>query len=513
MLLPSHQVKSPPEVNMPSELDSARRVSPLAMDAQQFRELGTQLVERIAGFLDSLPQRPVTRAESPATVRQALRADRTLPQHGADAATLLAQAADLLIEHSLFNGHPRFWGYITSSAAPIGALGELLASAVNANVGAWPLSPMASEIEAQTIRWIAEMLGYPADCGGLFISGGNMANIVCFLAARQAKAGWDVRTQGMTGNRLRVYCSRETHTWIHKAADIAGLGTDAIRWIAADSELRIDLTDLRRQIRNDLDAGDKPILVVGTAGSVSTGAVDPLPELAALCREFHLWFHIDGAYGALAAVLPDASPAFAGLREADSVAVDPHKWLYAPLEAGCVLVRNSETLRNAFSYHPPYYHFGIEATNYFDLGPENSRSLRALKVWLSFQQVGREGYVQMISDDIRLARELYLRLRDHTEIEALTHSLSITTFRFVPADLDPRSQRVHEYLNQLNLELLNRLQSSGVFYLSNAVIEDKYALRACIVNFRTTRADIEALPPFVVASGRELDRTLRPVGL
>ena len=219
---------------------------------------------------------------------------------------------------------------------------------------------------------------------------------------------------------------------------------------------------------------------------------------------------MDGAYGGLAAVLPDAPAQLAGLGEADSIAVDPHKWLYAPLEAGCALVRNAEALRSAFAYHPPYYHFGIEATNYFDLGPENSRSLRALKVWLAFQQVGREGYVQMISDDIRLARELYRRIADYADIEALTQSLSITTFRFVPTDLKPPSETVDEYLNKLNLELLTRLQSSGRFYLSNAVIEGKYALRACIVNFRTSVADIEALLPFVVDLGRDVDRTLRP---
>jgi aromatic-L-amino-acid/L-tryptophan decarboxylase len=495
---------------MPSEEDAGRRVSPLAMDAQQFRELGSQLIERIACFLDSLPERPVTRAESPASVREALAADRPLPLHGANAAMLLSHSADLLMEHSLFNGHPRFWGYVTSSGAPIGVLGELLASTINANVGAWLLSPMASEMEAQTIRWVAEMLGYPVDCGGLFVSGGNMANLVCFLAARQAKAGWDVRTEGMGGKRLRVYCSKETHTWIQKAADIAGLGTAAIRWIATDRKMQIDLSKLREQIRKDLEAGDKPVMIAGTAGSVSTGAVDPLPELADLCHEFDLWFHVDGAYGGFAAVTPDAPAAFAGLREADSVAVDPHKWLYAPLEAGCALVRDAEALRNAFAYHPPYYHFGIEATNYFDLGPENSRSLRALKVWLALQQVGREGYVQMISDDIRLARELFRRIAEYPEIEALTQSLSITTFRFAPTDLEHRSEPAHEYLNKLNLELLTRLQYSGAFYLSNAVIEGKYALRACIVNFRTSMADIEALLPFVVDLGRDLDRTLRP---
>ena len=485
------------------------RAAPLAMSSKEFRELAAQLIDRIADFLDSLPQRPVTRAESPAVVRQALAAHRTLPERGADPAQLLHHAADLLFDHSLFNGHPRFWGYITSSAAPIGALGELLAAAVNPNVGAWLLSPMASEIEGQTIRWIAEMLSYPVDCGGLFVSGGNMANLVCFLAARQAKAAWDVRTKGMDGTRMRVYCSKETHTWIQKAADIAGMGTDAIRWIPADDEMRVNLTALKEQILKDSEAGDRPALVVGNAGSVSTGAIDPLPEMAALCREFGLWFHVDGAYGGLAAVLPDAPDAFAGLREADSVAVDPHKWLYAPLEAGCALVRDPEKLRAAFAYHPVYYLFGAEATNYFDLGPQNSRGFRALKVWLALQQVGREGYERMISDDIHLARALFERISQYAELDALTQSLSITTFRFVPTDLNSGDEKAANYLDKLNLELLTRLQSSGEAYLSNAVVHGKFALRACIVNFRTSLADIEALLPIVVRIGKALDLEMR----
>ncbi|MDE3186807.1 MAG: aspartate aminotransferase family protein [Acidobacteriota bacterium] len=495
---------------MPNEESIEKRISPLDMGSREFRELGAQLIDRIAGFLDSLPSRPVTPGESPASVREALDAGRSLPQHSADPAQLLNHAADLLFEHSLFNGHPRFWGYITSSAAPIGALGDLLAAAVNPNVGAWLLSPMASEIEAQTIRWIAEMLGYPADCGGLFVSGGNMANFVCFLAARQAKAGWDVRKEGMAGARLRVYCSKETHTWVQKAADISGLGTDAIRWIGVDDAMRVDLTALREQILADIAAGDKPVLVVGNAGSVSTGAIDPLPQLAALCREFNLWFHVDGAYGGLAAVLPDAPQALTGLREADSVAVDPHKWLYAPLEAGCALVRDPEKLRDAFAYHPVYYHFGVEAINYFDLGPQNSRGFRALKIWLALQQAGRDGYVRMISDDVRLARALFARIPQYPELEALTQSLSITTFRYVPADLSSGDEKVAAYLDKLNLELLTRLQNSGRVYLSNAVIQGKFALRVCIVNFRTSLADVEALLPIVVATGNELDAALRP---
>jgi aromatic-L-amino-acid/L-tryptophan decarboxylase len=487
----------------------ARRVSPLAMGAEEFRAAGYALVDRVAGFLDSLPDRAVTSGESPVEVREALGADRTLPRDGEAAALLLDRAADLLFEHSLFNGHPRFWGYITSSAAPIGLLGEMLAAAVNPNVGAWLLSPMASEIEAQTVRWVAEMLGYPTDCGGLFVSGGNMANFVCFLAARQAKAGCDVRSKGVDGTRMRAYCSKETHTWIQKAADMSGIGTDAIRWIATDDQLRMKVAELREQIRRDIDAGDRPFLVVGTAGSVSTGAIDPLGELAAVCREFDLWFHVDGAYGGLAAMLPDAPGELAGMGEADSVAVDPHKWLYAPLEAGCALVRDAEKMRAAFSYHPAYYHFGSEAINYFDFGPQNSRGFRALKVWLALQQVGRDGYVRMLSDDIGLARALFEQIEQYPALEALTQSLSITTFRYVPVDLDAGGEKVGEYLDELNREALTRLQNSGEAYLSNAVIGGRFALRACIVNFRTTLADVEALLPLVVRIGGEVDGELR----
>src|ERR1700691_4097010 len=272
----------------------------------------------------------------------------------------------------------------------------------------------------------------------------------------------------------------------------------------------MNIVALKKQISSDLEDGDKPFLVVGTAGSVSTGAIDPLAELAAICREFNLWFHVDGAYVGLAAVLPDAPDALAGLREADSVAVDPHKWLYAPLEAGCALVRDPEKLRAAFAYHPVYYHFGVEATNYFDLGPQKSRGFRALKVWLALQEVGREGYEQMISDDIRLARALFELISQSPELEALSQSLSITTFRFVPTDLALGDDKVANYLDELNLELLTRLQASGEAYLSNAVVHGKFVLRACIVNFRTSLADIEALLPIVVRMGKALDLELRP---
>jgi glutamate/tyrosine decarboxylase-like PLP-dependent enzyme len=494
---------------MNDRLNRTDRLAPLEMRSDEFRKTGYQLVDRIAGFLDSIATRPVNPAESPVAVREALGADRKFPEDGESAGVLLQRTADLLFDHSVFNGHPRFWGYITSSAAPIGALADMLAAAVNPNVGAWPLSPIASEIEAQTLRWIAEMLRYPVDSGGLFVSGGNMANLLCLIAARRAKIGPDVRDAGLGARPLRMYCSRETHTWIQKAADILGLGTNSIRWIAADKNLQIDTVALRKQIAEDLEAGDQPFLVVGTAGTVSTGAIDPLGELAAICRDHDLWFHVDGAYGAMAALVPDAPAELDGLREADSLAVDPHKWLYAPLEAGCAFVRRKIDLEHAFSWHPPYYHFGTEATNYYDLGPQNSRGFRALKVWLSLQQVGRNGYAQMISDDISLSRKLFEQVRLYPELEPLTQSLSIATFRFVPADLDRNGVDSQAYLDKLNRDLLDRLQNSGEVYLSNAVIDGKFALRACIVNFRTSLDDVEALPSLVVHAGKDLDLQLR----
>ena len=489
------------------------RDAPIRMDAEEFRRAGHALVDSIAEFLTRLPEQPVTAADEPRVIEQLIDAAAPLPEAGTDADTLLRSTASMLFDHSLFNGHPRFFGYITSSPAPIGMLGDLLAAAVNANVGSWRLGPVATEIESQTVRWIAELIGFPAG-GGLLVSGGNMANTVPFLAARAAAAEWDIRKGGVAdpaGRRLRVYASEETHTWIQKATDMAGLGTTAIRWIPTDDMLRMRTDALREAIARDRRSGDHPMIVVGTAGSVSTGAVDPLPEIASICRDAGIWFHVDGAYGALAAKVPGVPADLAALSLADSVAVDPHKWLYAPLEAGCVLVRDREKLRNVFSYHPPYYHFGQEATNYVDFGPQNSRGFRALKVWLGLRHVGRNGYLKMLGDDIRLSEELHALVSAHPELEPLTQALSITTLRYVPPDLRDSlgSAGTEKHLDALNEALLERIQQSGELFVSNAVIRGRYALRACIVNFNTTRDDIHAVPEIVVRLGRETDAALR----
>jgi aromatic-L-amino-acid/L-tryptophan decarboxylase len=503
-------VQPNPETEAPLE-----RRSPLEMSAGAFRRAGHQLVDDLAGFLDSLPARSVTSSPTVEELRELL-GDAPLPKEGSDASELLREVTDQLMRHSLFNGHPRFWGYVTSSAAPIGALGDLLASVINPNVGAWQLAPLATEIEAQTIRWIAEFVGYPTDCGGLMVSGGNMANFIGFLAGTRSHPRWDLRKQGWLGGHGRVgfYCSEASHTWVQKAADLFGLGTDAIRWIACDPQQRLELPRLEAQIRADRQQGVLPLLVVAAAGSVATGSIDPIEAMADLCRRENLWLHVDGAYGAMAAALPEASRDLKALRRADSVALDPHKWLYSPLEAGCVLVREAQTLPDTFSFHPDYYRFEGEGehppTNYYELGLQNSRGFRALKVWLAFRQVGSAGFIEMIRQDIQLAQAMRSLIAAQAELEAFTCHLSITTFRYVPAELALTGDDRTAYLNQLNEALLKQLQLEGEAFVSNAVLNGNFVLRACIVNFRTSLMDVQMLPGIVVRIGREQDARLRP---
>jgi aromatic-L-amino-acid decarboxylase len=483
------------------------RHAPPELSPSDFRRIGHRLVDDLANFLEGLPSRAVSPGLTPAGARQLI-APRALPQTGSDPAALMAEATRLVTGFSLFNGHPRFMGYITSSAGPLGSLADLLASTVNPNCGSWGLSPMATLIEAQAVAWIAELVDCPAGTGGLLVSGGNMANMLGFWAARAAHADWDLRGDGVDApgaSRLVAYCSAETHTWIQKAADLSGLGTSAVRWIPVDSARRMDLSALSGHIAADRRAGLRPFLVVGTAGSVSTGAVDPLREIAALCREQRLWFHVDGAYGAPAVVAPNAPRDLEAMTDADSVAVDPHKWLYAPLEAGCALIRDPSKLRGAFSYTPAYYHFdSADATpppNYYEYGPQNSRSFRALKVWLLLQQVGRQGYAESIAEDIRLSQRLFELAAAEPELEAVTQALSITTFRYLPAGVDAGATAE---LNALNERILDDLQRSGRAYVSNAMIDGRFLLRACIVNFRTTEDDLRELVKAVVEIGRAI---------
>jgi glutamate/tyrosine decarboxylase-like PLP-dependent enzyme len=484
--------------------------SHIEIDREEFRKIGYQLIDTLSDFISTIDQKPVTTGETPKEIQQVL-GSAQLPEHGLSAAAVVKKASDLLLNHSLLNGHPKFLGYITSSATPIGALADLLAASVNPNVGANILSPMATAIEKQTVKWLAEFIGLSPGYGGLLVSGGNMANFTAFLAARTAKAPKSLKENGLgnTSRDMVLYCSKTTHTWIEKAAVLFGHGSNSIRWIPthADNKMNNDL--LVQAIEADLKSGKKPIMVVGTAGDVSTGVVDHLAGLAAICKTYDLWFHIDGAYGIPAAASPEHKLLFEGMELADSIALDPHKWLYAPLEAGCTLVKNPQHLIDTFSSHPTYYNFSTiddePSLNYYEYGLQNSRGFRALKVWMALQQIGKHGYIELINEDIALSRFFFEEANKHPELEAVTQNLSITTLRYVPYGF------MHDetYLNLLNEKLLNVIQLGGEVFLSNAVVFDKYCLRGCIVNFRTSRKDILEIIDIIVREGRELHRQLQ----
>lgn len=483
------------------------RETPIEIKKEDFKKIGYQLIDTIADFFDNIDDYPVTKGESPLQLQNVLGIS-TLPEDATSSTEIVKRASDLLLNHSLFNGHPKFMGYITSSPAPIGVLADLLASAMNQNVGAQVLSPMATEIEKQTVQWLAEFIGVSPNYGGILVSGGNMANFTAFLAARTAKAPKNIKEDGInnTTSKLVAYCSKTTHTWVEKAAILFGHGSKQTRWIPTDTFNKIDTVILEQTINDDLKKGLQPFMVVGTAGDVSTGVVDNLEEIAAICKTYDLWFHIDGAYGAPAAILPELKTTFEGLKQADSIALDPHKWLYAPLEAGCTLVKNPQHLLDTYSSHPEYYPFDksekAQALNYYEYGLQNSRGFRALKVWMALLQVGRKGYCKMISIDIELSKLLFDLADQHIELEAVSQNLSITTLRYVPTDVDINDENKETYLNTLNEALLKALELKGEVFLSNAIVKEKYCLRSCIVNFRTTKKDIEEIMEILIREGR-----------
>jgi aromatic-L-amino-acid decarboxylase len=487
------------------------RDAALAMDPARFRALGHRLVDRLADELAQLPARPAATGELPAALRAALGAARGLPAHGEDAAALLDEAATLLFEHGSHGSHPRFHGYVAAAPAPIGVLAELLAAALNANVALWQAAPMAAEIEAQTMRWLAELVGCPAGSGGLLTSGGNAANAIALQLALHAALP-QARDAGLGGARLAVYASDQTHGWLRKAVQQAGLGLQSLRWIASDAHQRLVPEALAAAIAADRAVGITPLMAIGSAGTVATGAVDPLRAMAARCRAEGLWFHVDGAYGAPAAcllgsadeaALGDAAADLAALGAADSLALDPHKWLYAPIEAGGLLLREPQRLAEVFGTdRPSYYATADDALDagpdFHTLGPQNTRGFRALKVWLALRMAGRDGYRRMIADDIALAARLAERVRATPGLELMTRQLGIATFRHRPPGTAPGAA-----LDALNRRLLAALQRDGRAYLSPAVAGGAFLLRACIVNFNTGAADIDALAPWVaeVAAG------------
>jgi aromatic-L-amino-acid decarboxylase len=421
----------------------------------------------------------------------------------------------MVFDWSMYPGHPRFMAYITGTGTIPGAAADLLAAAVNMNVGGWRLSPSATEIELALIRWFAGQFGLPDDAGGLLCSGGAMANFIALKCARDDRASWDIRNQGVSaGPAMSLYASEEVHVTTDRAADMLGLGAEAVRKIPIDDGYRIRTDLLREAIERDLADGRLPVAAVASAGTVATGAIDPLDAVADICAEHGMWFHVDGAYGGPAVLAEDLRPLFHGIERADSIAFDPHKWLYTPHSGGCVLVRSMSSQVVSFAALATYVHEDKDRTGHgVDLGmmgPQFSRGFQALKVWVSLLAHGRRAYARRISHDAELARYMGARVAERADLElAVPVSLSICCFRYVPVDLPAGGSR-DEYLNELNERLMTEIQLDGRAFCSNAILNGRFVLRACIVNFRTEAEDCDALLELAIELGARLDAELRP---
>jgi aromatic-L-amino-acid decarboxylase len=493
-------------------------VRDLDWEPKQARELGERALDIWEELLERLRDLPVTRFEGAGRVREAVTLD--IPEEPMPVDDLVEHLREVVLEHSTYLGHPRFYAYITGAGTVPGAAADLIAAGLNANVGGWRLSPAASEIELHLTRWFARQFGLPEGAGGIIVSGGAMAGFVGLKVARDRKAGWDVRKEGVLGHPpLVIYASEEVHNVNERAADMLGLGRDAVRLLPTDEEYRLRVDALGPAIEEDLAAGRKPIAAVGSAGTVATGAIDPLEEIAEVCAENNLWFHVDGAYGGPGVFAEELRPLYAGIERADSIAFDPHKWMYTPHSGGCILVRDFEDLPRSFSIHEQasYTFEDKEATGTgvdgIDLGPQFSRGFWALKVWVSLLAHGRKAYARRIAHDVELARYLAERAEERPEFEPVAPvTLSIACFRYVPPDLLEGEGR-EEYLDQLNERLMTELQMSGKVFPSNAVLKGRFVLRACIVNFRTEAEDMDALLDVASELGAKLDAALRPPNL
>jgi aromatic-L-amino-acid/L-tryptophan decarboxylase len=474
--------------------------------ADEIRRWGNAAVETMADYLDSLRDRRVYPKTTARQIREEL--DRTLPKEGVKFDRLLETFNKVIVATSRHNGHPRMFGYVQAPGTAIAALADLLASTLNANLTAWRSAPAAVEIERLTIDWIKQILGFKADAGGLFTSGGSMANLAALATARRARAPADLTSKGAQSlpQAMRVYVSEETHHSVVKAAVLLGLGRDNVRTVNVDERFKIRLDDLVAKITQDLEAGHLPFCVVANAGTVATGAFDPLAQVKEVARRFNLWMHVDASYGGFATLARSSSDLFAAMPEADSVALDPHKWLYLPVDCGCVLYRDAEAARATFAHDAEYTRVleqePDEAFAFWDYGPELSRRFRALKVWMMLKGVGLRALGEAIEKDLACARHLERLVQASEDFEMLAPvELSIFCFRHVPPRLkraldradEVERGRIEEELEAWNEGLLIELQRDGSSYLSNARFCGRFGLRGCVMNYRTTLRDMEIL--------------------
>jgi glutamate/tyrosine decarboxylase-like PLP-dependent enzyme len=471
---------------------------------KEIRELSTQAVALVLDYfarISDLPVFPDTTAEK---IREQL--PTTLPIEGQPLEELIKDCRTV-INASRHNGHPRFFGYVASPSTPVGAFADLIASALNSNLTSWRSSPAATEVERTVVRWLGSMIGYSEDARGLLTSGGSMANLNALFIAHRVKAKDETSRKGLwnAGQPMTVYASEQVHLSIPKAADVLGLGREQVRLLKTDERFRLDVRSLRERLSSDINKGFRPFCVVANAGTVNTGAVDPLNEIAEVALEFGLWLHVDGAYGALSALDETKRAHFNGIERADSVSLDPHKWLYAPVDCGCLLFRDERSVRQVFSQGEADYiriheERDDESFAFWDYGIELSRRFRALKIWLMLRYYGMRRVAAAISKDNALAALLAERVNASEDFELLAPvELSICCFRYVPPIIreklaaavdDDERARINVRLDELNARIMHSVQRGGRAYLSNATLRGRYALRACITNFRTTSDDI-----------------------
>ena len=469
-----------------------RTQSSLDIDERALDDVTRQATQLVAEYFNTIYERPV-RAENYAGKTTAA-LDVDLPLEGVPLDRLIAECRTIF-DLSRHNGHPRFFGYVASPSTPIGAYADLITGALNANITCWRSGPAGTELERLVVRWLGSLIEYDRDAHGLLTSGGSMANMIALLVASRRKLGDEASRKGLwnQGSPLIIYASEEVHMSIPKAADVLGLGRDHVRVIACDDGQRMRVDSLRQQIESDLRDGLRPCCVVASAGTVNTGVVDPLDEIATVASDFDLWFHVDGAYGAPGILDEQKKHLFRGLERADSVSLDPHKWLYVPVDAGCLLFRDPRPVKAAFSTEDADYikvhgHIDDEAFAFWDYGVELSRRFRALKVWLTLSYYGARRIAEAVSEDISLAAYLGELVSAADDFELLAPvELSICCFRYVP----PGVKITEAELDRLNERIMGRVQTGGRAYVSNATVGGRFALRACITNFRTTRFDIE----------------------
>ncbi len=464
------------------------------LSPDEFRALAYQAVDLIAAQLEQLRDQPVRRPV-PAGLRDKLM-EQPLPQEGASPSELIDRFAEEILPYPMGNSSPRFMGWVNSPPAPLGIIAEMLAAALDPSVAGGDHA--ATYVEHGVLNWMKDIMGYPRSAGAVLTSGGSVANLIGLGAMRHALTSGADRDGGFyeAGAPLVIYTSVEGHSCIQKAVELLGFGSRYLRRLPVDPGFRIDLDALRRQIALDREAGLRPGCVVASAGTVNTGAIDPLAEIADLCMAEHLWFHVDASYGGMGILAPQVSGLYQGIESADSIAIDQHKWMYAPVECGCALVQDAKLMRDTYSLVPSYLRDDRSLPWFSEFSIQQTRGFKALKLWMLLQQVGVKGYSDLIGGNIELANALAKKIEARGDFELVAKGpLSVVCFRYTPsgvADVDA-----------LNRALLPRLQNGGQAFLTGADLNGRPVLRACIVNFRTTAADLDLVLEAVIAASKE----------